>query len=216
MGHWVGGFVLGGALCAGVVLGFVLRAFAGRIAEVAGAVLTPRRHAARLRLRRCGDGLEVSDDDRVVGSALVDEAVAVFDLASAALFVRVGDGAFAPDRLFGWPDETASLRPGHPFLMHAAGARASFRLATAPELPHAPAGAAAPVIAIPIRFRGTLAAVAVYGRPARGRLDRERVRALERLAGAASVALDRADAATLRAINAELRAALAAAMAAGS
>ena len=202
---------------AALVIGFRLAALAAATTRGIDRVFFPARYRSARRLERVAAGLRESDDEAVLAPALVDEVVASFDLASAALFVRVGDGAFVPDLTVGWEDGTPSVPPRDPFLLHVAGARGAFALDRVEALRGAPAGGALrPRVVLPIRSRDGLAAFAVYGARRNGAaLDPDAVALLDELARAAAVACDRAEAARMRAINAELRAALAAAMAAG-
>ena len=221
---WLAGSILSASrlalpidIVAALVLGFSMQHVQRRVEEFVDRVLFRARRRAQMRLDRVAAGLETTEDERIVAPALVDEPAEALALGSAALFVRVGDGAYTPDRTLGWDDGVPSIHARDPFLLHVAGAPGAFRLDASPPLPFAPdSGDAIPRVAVPIRFRGILAAFAVYGLHAGGAdLDVDEIAILERLAKSASYALDRADAARMREINAELRAALAAAMAAG-
>ena len=208
---------LAGEAVVALVIGFRLGALYDAVARGVDRVFFPRRYRTARRLERVAAGLRESDDEAILAPALVDEVVGAFDLASAALFVRVGDGAFAPDLAAGWDAAIPSVPPRDAFLLQVAGSDGVFALERADMLRGAPVdGAARPRVALPIRARDGLAAFAIYGARRGGApLDRDALALLESLASGAAVACDRAEAARMRAINAELRAALAAAMAAG-
>ena len=221
---WLGARVLGSPYAAlaleavaALAIGFRLSALYAAVAHGVERVFFPRRYLRAQRLERVAEGLRASDNEELLAPALVDEVVAAFDLASAALFVRVGDGAFAPDLTAGWDDGVPSVAPRDPFLLQVAGSEGTFVLERAATPRGAPGnGAARPRIVLPVRARDGLAAFALYGaRKGGASLDPDALALLEALARAAAVACDRAEAARMRTINAELRAALAAAMAAG-
>lgn len=194
-------------------IGFWLNALHGRVENlVESALFRTRRHAEE-RLARVSRGLERADDATLIPVAMVDEAAAALELASAALFTRAADGTFSRAAARGWDDEhVAVVEPSDPFVLQVSGADAPFRLEGSSGLPGAPEERLAkPRVAVPVRSRGSLTAFALYGSHASGAdIDPAETQLLEDLADAASYAFDRAEATRLRDTVAELRAALAA------
>jgi hypothetical protein len=196
-----------------VGIGFWLNALHGRVENLVETLLFRTRRRAEERLARIARGLERSDDPSLIAVGLVDEAASALELASAALFDRSQDGTFSRVAAIGWSDDHASvLGPHDPFILELAGADGPFRLEGGLHITGAPSdGLAKPRLAVPIRCRGTLVAFTLYGSHVGGAdLDPAETQLVARVADAAAYDYDRADAAHLREVVAELQAALAA------
>ncbi len=195
-------------------IGFWLNALHGRVENLVESLLFRTRRHAEQRLARVSRGLERGDDPALIPVAVVTEAAAALELASAALFTRAADGTFSRVAAYGWDDDHIRLlEPNEPFVLQVSGADAPFRLEGSSHIPGAPEEELAkPRIAVPIRSHGALTAFALYGSHANGAdLDPAETQLLADLGDAASYAFDRAEATRLRDVVAELRAALAAA-----
>ncbi len=169
------------------------------------AIFFRKRRAAEARLARLARDLPDARSLALIERALVGEVVDAFGLTSAAIYLRAGgepDGAFLRTTSQGWSDaQNASLDDDDLLVLALRSRKRPVDLAELPwRRSDVPNRAHAPLVAIPITSRSQLAGLVLYGgHPDGSDVDPSEVAQLERLVGAASVALDALDAERLRA-----------------
>jgi hypothetical protein len=187
-----------------VVFGSVLLFLIGRMHEL-GVELADhvfnrafRRELAALRL--VADEVLRATSVDVVDSMLTAAPMRTLDLASAAVFRYDGAGFRRHVEAIGWGDGAAErLEPGSPLLASAKNGRPfSIYRDDAVRL-GLPSGLATPTVAVPIRDRLSLHALALYGPHATGAdLPHDEQAMLVRLAEAAALAYRHVEAEALR------------------
>jgi hypothetical protein len=168
------------------------------------AVFFRKRRAAEARIARLARDLPDARSLAVIERALVGEVVDAFGLTSAAVYRRVeedADSPFVRTASLGWSDAQNESLDDNDLLVLALRSRK--RPVALAELPwrreDVPKRAHAPLVGIPINSRSQLAGIVLYGgHPDGSDVDPSEVAQLERLVGAASVALDALDAERLR------------------
>jgi len=168
------------------------------------AVFFRKRRAAEARIARLARDLPDARSLTVIERALVGEVVDAFGLTSAAVYRRVeedADSPFVRTASHGWSDAQNGSLDDNDLLVLALRSRK--RPVALAELPwhrdDVPKRAQAPLVGIPINSRSQLAGIVLYGgHPDGSDVDPSEVAQLERLVGAASVALDALDAERLR------------------
>jgi len=196
-------------LLAAVLIGFAVNSLHGRVDRIVDAVFFRQQHLAADRLRHIAASLLHTDSEATIAKFLVDEPFRTLDLASSALFLTgPGDGAFVRIGSEGWSDAALGRIERTDEIVP------QLRAATAPLLMdrlhwregELPQGLAAPMIAIPLRARGDLFGVALYGAHTNGAaLNSEERDLLAMLAFNAASAYDHIEAARARAEIADLR-----------
>lgn len=163
-----------------------------------------KRRAAEARLTRLAHQLTQARSAQVVTEALIGEASDALELSSAALFEKNAAGAFARVAAHAWRDADCALLDDTNLLVLAL--RAQKQAVNLAELPwrraDVPSGGATPLVAVPMDSRGELTGIVLYGgHPDGGDVDPAELALLERLAHAASVAIDELNSERLRAEN---------------
>ncbi|MBD5656871.1 MAG: hypothetical protein IAI50_17070 [Candidatus Eremiobacteraeota bacterium] len=164
-----------------------------RIEGATEAIFFRKRHAAETRLERLIRELPQAHAARVVAEAVTGEVVDAFDLASAALFLPNGNGTFERTASRGWSeDDCASLDDTDLLLLSLRAQKSCVVFAERPWRHVAlPAGTRAPAVAVPMYSRSELAGIVLYGgHPGGADFEPAELALFERLAHAASVALD--------------------------
>jgi hypothetical protein len=199
-------------LGAAIAIGFWLNALHGRADRAVDALVFRQRHLAEERLKRVGRGLAHASSNPAIDYAVVAEPVAALHLASAAVFIKDGNGTYERRLDVGWNGKTShEMHPDDPTLLQLQGGGEAVRLreisATAAMFPD---GIARPVIAVPIFVRDQLFGAILYGAHASGaEVDTDELQTIERLAQSASWAYDHVEVEPMRARVDELNAALA-------
>jgi hypothetical protein len=176
-----------------------------RTERVVEAVFFRKRRAAEARLARLARDLPDARTFSLIERALVGEVVDAFGLTSAALYRRLEENAgsaFVRTASHGWSDaQNASLDDEDLLVLALRSRKRPVDLAELPwRRDDVPKRAHAPLVGIPINSRSQLAGLVLYGgHPDGSDVDPSEVVQLERLVGAASVALDALDAERLRA-----------------
>jgi GAF domain-containing protein len=175
---------------AAIGLGLVLHRTSHATNQLVDRVLFRKHHQAEERLRRIAAALPFASNERSIAEALVVEPARNLDLASAALFYRESpEGPLRRVLAQGWRDEhAASLAADSLLVRYLQAQHEPLKLEDSQLLPDpAPAGAAQPVLAIPIVNQHVLAAVALYGAHTNHTLlDPDEIELLHALAKAAA------------------------------
>jgi hypothetical protein len=183
-----------------ICVAFAFDALHKRTEDIIESVFFRQRRTAEARLERLIGELPQARSEDVVESVLVEEVVDVLALTSAAVYRRNGD-EFTRSASIGWGDSDCRALDDTDILILSLRAQPQpVRLA---ELPwrriDLPADAKAPVLAIPMNLRGSLAGIVIYGGHNDGAdIDPDESRRLGRLAKAASLGFDEIDADRLR------------------
>lgn len=176
----------------------------GRTERAVEAIFFRKRRAAEARLARLSRDLPDARSLAVIERALVDEVVDALGITSAAVYRHVdedADSAFVRTASHGWSDaQNASLDDQDLLVLALRARKRPIALADLPwRRDDVPKRAHAPLVGIPIASRSQLAGIVLYGgHPDGSDVDPSEVAQLERLVGAASVALDALDAERLR------------------
>jgi hypothetical protein len=204
---WLGGRFLSGSNLAVAIEGAVAIAFGvalnslhSRIEKAVDRVVFRKRYLAAKRLELRIRALDFATASATVEEALVDEAVLVLKLRSAAVFRRTDDGGFMRVRAAGW-NEALQRLDRDALLVRAliAEEHTVFLDEQWIDDPSFPRAAARPDVAIPLLVRHDLIGLVLYGhRDGEGILDPEERALLERLAHAAASAYDAIEAAEWR------------------
>jgi len=174
-------------------------------------LLFHERFAAEAHLESTIRGLAAVERPESVDEVLVADAPTTLALSSAALFRLAGD-AFIRVAGTGWNDaDLQALRSDDPLARRLIADGPLVRLSSAHWHPDGlPASPAEPMIALGLFRRGTLAGIVLYSRHQNGtEIDPEELRLLRRLAEAAAIAYETAEAVTVRAQLARTEAQLA-------
>lgn len=210
-GHVLEDFRLTRVLSAAVSIGvaFVFGRLEKITERAVEATFFRKRHAAETHIERAIHALPHARSGAVIENAIVADAATTLEIASAALFRRGANAAFARTSELGWRDaECAVLDDSDPLVLLL---RAETRPIDVDQIPWkcagVPAGGGAPHVAIPMLSHAELAGFVLYGaHPDGSVLDPEEVTFLERLVTAAGLAFDQLDAQRLRAENERLTA----------
>lgn len=143
---------------------------------------------------------------------MIGEVVDALQLASGAFFVRDGDNRYRRAAAYHWEDDDAKqLDEAEILLLSLQESDDTIRLAGYRWRSSAvPSEARRPIVAVPLRQRGDLAGVLLYGPHRSGSdIDSAELALIEQVARSAAVALDEIDANRLRAKNVEQSATIA-------
>jgi hypothetical protein len=176
-----------------------------RVETLIDATFFRQRHRAEVQLARIASALPRAPTADTVAQFLVDEPVRALSLASAALFRRNLDSQFIREAAVGWtPSELLGLdSKDNALLTLAETEEGPLSLYDHPWRKECmPAGAARPVLALPIIVRRELAAIVFYGSHLHGEaLDPDEIKALAGLAPGAAAAYDHLEAEAMRRKN---------------
>ena len=177
---------------AALAFGVALNSLHSRIDHVVDRVIFRRRHLAEQRLHRTARTMMHSESERFIDEALVVEAMDAMELASAALFRRLGD-AYSRVVSEGWADDdTSTLAQDDHLVVHVTAELEPVDLTTL-RWPDAivPKGVGHPLLAVPIVVRHQLLGFVLYGGHRGGEaIDPDERRALAQLAEAAGPAYE--------------------------
>jgi hypothetical protein len=204
-GYELEDFRLSRFLEAGISIGiaFAFDSLHKRVERIVETIFFRKRRAAEARLDRLVRELPQARSVSVVEAALVPEVIDAYELTSAALYLHDGN-AFRRSSSYGWREgDCAALDDSDLLVLSLRAQKRSINLA---ELPWRhmglPGNGVAPVVAVPMYSRADLSGIVLYGgHPGGGDVDPAELSQLERLAHAASVALDELEAEELRATN---------------
>lgn len=190
------------AVVAVLLIGFASNSLHKRVDHVIDAVFFAKLKAAERRLRHLAASLLHTDSEQTVVKFLIDEPARALDLISAALFLESGGGeGYARVASVGWnADQTTVIARTDeivPQMRAAEGALAASTLTWTDE--HLPRGVEAPLIAIPLKARGDLFGIALYGGHTDGALlNDDECAMLDHLAQNAAAAYDHIEATRTR------------------
>jgi hypothetical protein len=162
------------------------------------------RRAAEARLTHLAHALFGARSQQVVQQALVGEVVDALGLTSAALYEKNDSGRFTRSSAHGWREPDCGSLDDADLLVLALRAReGSVNLAELPwRRSDLPGGGLAPIVAVPMESRDELTGFVLYGgHPDGSDIDPAELALLERVAHAASVALEEQTSERLRAEN---------------
>ena len=192
-----------------VAFGLWFNALHRRVDTFIDATFFRQRHKAEMQLARDAAALPLAPTTSAVAHFLVSEPVHALMLASAALFRRNSDGIFGREQSEGWgADDISRLgAEDDPLLMLAQTAGGPLSLYDHRWRTEAvPAGAACPVLALPIMVRRELVAIVFFGSHIHGEgLDPDEIKALAGLQTGAAAAYDHLDAERLRRDNESMK-----------
>ncbi len=192
-----------GEIGVAVIVGLMLNPLHRRLESAVDAAIFRRRLLGQERLHQVAAGLVHANSSGTVSRLLVAEPIDAFSLASAALFEADGSGNYVLADAMGWEcADRRRLEHETSLVLRLIALRAPLRLtSTDLALLHGvPVGINAPVVAIPIVFRGELDGIVLYGAHLSGEeVDSVEVEALASLALAAGSAYDHLDAQATRA-----------------
>jgi hypothetical protein len=176
-----------------ILLGYALATLRRRVEHGVDRVLFRHRYAAAEYVRRLGRSLFVARDPAVVERALVEDAPQAMSLASAALFLSAGEGEpYRRVRSFGWHAEHVTELPADDALVRFLRTEQVPLIAADARWEHhgVPAGAARPLLAVPLVSAGELAAFVLYGAHTnRSGIDIDEQQSLAQLCERGAVAL---------------------------
>jgi hypothetical protein len=181
-------------------VGLSLNTIQRRVDRIIDQVFFRHRYEAELRLRRVARALGQITDERAIAHALVLEPVETLSLHAAALYTLTDDGNYELASARGWPEGSPTcVDGGDPMLVHLAGVRDGLSLDSVPHDAAFPHGAPRPRIAFPLWGRQELAGFVLYSSHRSGAtLDPDEMESIERIATAASLALERVATITLQ------------------
>jgi len=184
-------------------MGFWFNALHQRVERVVESALFRQQRRAEQRLERVERAIPHAPAVHTVDAFLCDDPAEAYELSSAAVFRRSDDGAaFERVRAIGWQlGDVARIAEAEPLIAHLAAGDESLTLADvrAPLDARYPAGAATPILAVPISARARLIGFALYGAHRSGEaLNPDERHVLHRLAVAAAAAYDHLEADELR------------------
>ncbi|MGZ3499403.1 MAG: hypothetical protein ACXVAC_17705 [Vulcanimicrobiaceae bacterium] len=167
-----------------------------RLVTAVDRALFPERRAAMECLNELRLAVERQNDAGALRSQLTSDVCTGIQLASAALFIPL-DGGFVREAAFGWPSGTVwHLLGDDPIVRHVSRApKKSLRVDDLEwESINVPAGAAHPLLVVPMTSRRRIVGLALYGAHTSGAdLDPDEVRGLVDLCAAASPAFDQVE-----------------------
>lgn len=197
--------IVNAAVSVGVA--FAFDALQGRAEKAIESILFRKRRAARKHLEHLAHDLRRARSADTVESAVIGEACGAFALASAALFLRGGDG-FTRRAAIGWESsDCLHIATSDALATTLRKNDAPTRLDAAQwDRPDLPRGTRAPLVAVPLSYRFELQGIVFYGAHADGSdIDSSELTVLARLVECAGMALDDMDAEQLRAQIEELK-----------
>ena len=190
------------AIVAVLLIGFASNSLHRHVDNVIDAVFFAKLKAAERRLRHLAASLLHTDSEETVVKFLIDEPARALELISAALFIESRDGeGYTRVASVGWnADQTTVIARTDeivPQMRAAEGALAASTLTWTDErLPH---GVEAPLVAIPLKARGDLFGIALYGGHTDGALlNDDECAMLDHLAQNAAAAYDHIEATRTR------------------
>lgn len=198
-------------LAAALGVGFWFNVMHQRVERVVESALFRQQRRAEQRLERVVRAIPHAEAARTVDAFLCDDPAEAYELTSSAVFRRTDDGAaFERIHAAGWQaGDIARIAAAEPLIAHLATGDESLALADVhrPLDARYPAGAAAPILAVPISARARLIGFTLYGTHRGGEaLNPDERHMLHRLAVAAAAAYDHLEAEELRCEVERLRA----------
>jgi hypothetical protein len=180
-------------------VGLSLNVIQRRVDRNVDRIFFRHRYEAEQRLRRVARALTNVTEAAAISQALVVEPVEALGLHAGAFYRVSATGAYELVAAHGWPDDAPTeVSAGDPLVLHLSGANEGLRLESVPHDAAFPHGAPRPRIAFPMWSRRELIAFAVYSTHRNGALlDPDEVELIERIAAAATVALERVAAISL-------------------
>lgn len=188
-------------IVAALLVAFTMNAFHKRVDYVLDVLFFQRERRAADRIVHLAAALQYADDEATVVRFIVEEPAELLDLASAAVLLPGGDGAFRVAASVGWE------RPGEAAVARTDSIIPQLRAASAPlELRELrwrtegmPSGAAEPLFALPIKARADLFGIVLYGGHANGAtINADERKLLTSLVSSAASAFDHIEAAHAR------------------
>jgi hypothetical protein len=184
-------------------VGFWFNVMHQRVERVVESALFRQQRRAEQRLERVVRAIPHAEAARTVDAFLCDDPTEAYELTSSAVFRRTDDGAeFERVHATGWQaGDVARIAAAEPLIAHLATGDESLALADVhrPLDARFPAGAAAPILAVPISARARLIGFTLYGAHRGGEaLNPDERHMLHRLAVAAAAAYDHLEAEELR------------------
>src|SRR5579885_121146 len=175
-----------------ISFGFALNWIHGRTERVIDRVVFRQRHIAEKRIEYRIDALDYAASAHVVDEALATDAAAILGLSSAAVFRRLSSTVpFRRAASVAWPDSSTMLIDPDSTLVRTLRAleKPFFLDDAAIAADGFPAGAAHPILVVPILTRHELTGFVLYGNRRDGASpDPEEVSLVSRLAAAAGTA----------------------------
>ena len=152
-------------IAAALLVGFAVNAFHKRTDALIDLLFFRREHKAAERLKHLAASLQFVDDERTVNAFLIEEPVRLLDLSSAAVFCATAGGTFTLAGSLGWDGHTAAaISRTDPIVPQLRAADSPLWLHEIEwRLTDMPAGAAEPLIALPIKARADLFGIVLYG-----------------------------------------------------
>ena len=205
--NWSIGVVLkqtGVALPIDVILagavGLSLNVIQRRVDRNVDKVFFRQRYEADQRLRRIARALGHVTDNDAIAHALVVEPLEALGMHAAAFYRLASSGAYELVASRGWPPGSpAAVSANDPLVLHLSGVTEALRLESVPHDAAFPHGLPRPRIAFPLWSRRELMGFMLYSSHYNGAmLDPDEVELIERLAAAATVALERVAAMSLQ------------------
>jgi hypothetical protein len=189
-------------------VGLSLNVIQRRVDRNVDRIFFRTRYLTEQRLQRVARALPNVADGAAITQALVVEPVEALGLHAAALYRLTPAGAYELVAARGWPPGSpAEVAAGDPLVLHLSGVDAALRLEGVPHDAAFPHGLPRPRIAFPLWSRRELIAFALYSTHHSGAmLDPDEVALIERIATAATIALERVAAASLHERYAALKA----------
>jgi hypothetical protein len=171
--------------------------------EIADHLFFRRLRDAAEKLGKIGAKLTKAQDSEEIDRRLIDEPVAAFDLASAALFREREGGAFFRKPAVGWSEDQLQILPGDHLLvrqLRSCKIAEPLEVKWSPQLaPGMPTGLAFPSYAIPVEADEALAAFVLYGAHTQGDdINEEERDILSKFVAAASAAYEHVEVEKLR------------------
>lgn len=190
------------AIVAVLLIGFASNSLHKQVDKLIDAVFFAKLKAAERRLRHLAASLLHTDSEQTVVKFLIDEPARALDLTSAALFLAPGLGAgYARVASIGWSaGQTETIAPTDEIVPQMLAAEGMIRASTLTWTDERlPVGVEAPLLAIPLKARGDLFGIALYGGHTDGALlNDDECAMLDRLAQNAAAAYDHIEATRTR------------------
>jgi hypothetical protein len=182
-----------------LVIGFSFDRLHRRVDGFVERAFFRRQHAAQQRLQRVARALSHAGASETVDDFLTVEPLEAYNLRSAAVFRRNGDGSYDRSAAIGWDGDTSELATdAEPMIAHLSASLAPIALDDIRTRLTLPSGPARPVLAVPVAVRNRLLGFVLYGPHAGGEmLDPDERTTLAGLAVAAAAAYEHLDALTL-------------------
>jgi hypothetical protein len=187
---------IGVALAVAFGFGLLVAKTYQRLIAIVDRTLFPKRRAAMERLNELRLTVEREQDRSALRSQLTSEVCAGIQIASAAIFSSAPDGGFVRESAFGWPSGTAWHLLDDDTIVRrlSAAGKKSVRIDDLEwKSVKVPAGAARPMLAVPMTSRRRVVALAFYGAHTNfADIDPDEARGLVDLCVAATPAFDHA------------------------